>query len=247
MSERLLRLRTRALGKDFPLRDGRDTAMRVLHRLATPSDDGPGRINALVDVNFEVRAGEMVGVVGNNGAGKTTLLKLIAGIYRPSRGEIERRGELALLSGLGVGMVRDLTVRENVYLYGAICRVHRIRIGTIFDEIIAWAELGDFVSAPLRTLSTGMISRLAFSIARHIQAPILLFDEAMSAGDERFRHRCEAHFAALRGGDTSMLMTTHSLDLVERFCERTLWLRSGEQVAFGDTKEVLSAYRRWAT
>jgi ABC-type polysaccharide/polyol phosphate transport system ATPase subunit len=243
----MLRLETRGLGKDFPMRDGRDTAARVLRRLAIARDGAPGRIRALVDVSFEVRAGEMVGVVGNNGAGKTTLLKLIAGIYRPSRGTIERRGALALLSGLGVGMVPDLTVGENVYLYGAICRLHRTRIRDIFDEIIAWAELGDFVSAPLRTLSTGMTARLAFSIARHTDAPILLLDEALTAGDERFRHRCEEHFAACRGRDRAMLMSSHSLELIERFCERTLWLRSGEQMAFGETPAVLAAYRRWAS
>jgi len=247
MSERVLRLRIHGLGKDFPLRDGRDTAARALRRLVTARDGGPGCIRALVDVSFEVHAGEMVGVVGNNGAGKTTLLKLIAGIHRPSRGEIERRGDLSLLSGLGVGMVPDLTVRENVYLYGAICRLHRARIRGIFDEIIAWAELADFVSAPLRTLSTGMTARLAFSIARHNEAPILLLDEAMTAGDERFRRRCEEHFVACRGRDMAMLMTSHSLELVERFCERTLWLRSGEQMAFGETAAVLSAYRRWAS
>ncbi len=246
MSERTLRIRTQRLCKNFTRRYGRGSAVNWFRRLVG-SGDGASQLRALEDISFEAHAGEIVGLVGNNGAGKTTLLKVIAGILRESSGEVERRGRLALLSGLGVGMVPDLTVRENTYLYGAICGLHRTRITERFDEIIDWAELSEFVAAPLRNLSTGMSSRLAFSIARHIDTPIILMDEAMSAGDERFRKRCEAHFESRLHGDTAMVMASHSLELVEKFCDRTLWLRYGKQVDFGATADVLREYRAWVS
>ena len=237
-------IRANGLGKYFARRTGQLTAFSVLRRAVRSHGDDGSVLHALEGITFDVRLRELVGLIGDNGAGKTTLLKTIAGIYRPTRGEVVVRGELGLLSGLGVGMVGDLTVRDNIYLYGSICRLSRERIDALFDDIVAWAELTDFVRAPLRTLSTGMKSRLAFAVVVHIDADVLLIDEALSAGDQRFKQKCDAHLETLRDGDTAALISTHDLTFVERHCRRTLWLRRGVMQAFGPTSEVVAEYQR---
>jgi ABC-type polysaccharide/polyol phosphate transport system ATPase subunit len=198
---------------------------------------------ALNDLNFTVQKGEKIGIVGNNGAGKTTLLKIISGLCLPSQGSVRLNGEAAFLAGLGIGMVEELSVRENVFLYGTIYGLERDKIKQRFSEIIQWAELEDFVDSKLRFLSLGMKTRLAFAIARHIQSDILLWDEALSAGDKNFQKKCEEYFDGAKNSDATFLVATHNLNFVERFCRKTLWLEKGHQVAFGDTVEVLKRYR----
>jgi ABC-type polysaccharide/polyol phosphate transport system ATPase subunit len=201
-----------------------------------------GRLCSLDDINIEVRAGEMVAIVGDNGAGKTTLLKTIAGLYAPTRGRIEVAGEVALLAGLGVGMIDELSVAENIHLYGAVCGLYRRTIRTHFDEIIEWAELEPFVDAELRTLSAGTRTRLAFAIARHIGSDLILMDEAFSTGDKRFQEKCEAFFRGSKAIGRTVLVATHNLEFVKEFCDRTLWLHKGKQMAFGPTSPVLAGY-----
>lgn len=240
------RLAVRGLGKTFPKGTGRVTAFGILRGLLTRGGAAPERLQALEDVSFEVHDGGVLGIVGGNGAGKTTLLKLLAGLYRPTRGEIELRGERVLVSGLGVGMVPDLTVRENTYLYGAICRLDNRRIDGLFDEIVEWAELGDYVGTPVRNLSSGMRTRLAFSITRHVDANVILLDEAESAGDRRFVHKVERYFEERSREKNAVVMVSHSLDVIRRFCDRTIWLRHGQLVAHGPTDEVVARYESWA-
>ena len=241
------RVSCRGLRKDFRIKSGEGTTFGVLKGLLRPRDRDGRRVRALDNVSFDLEAGELVGVIGNNGGGKTTLLKLVAGIYRPTAGSLEVNGDLVLLSGLGIGMLPDLSVRENVFLYGAICRLSRARLAGILDEIIDWAELPHASSVPLRTLSTGMKARLAFAVSMFADAQILLLDEALSAGDQRFERKCNRYFETLQQSDTALLAASHDMGFVTRFCSKTLWLRDGEQAAFGPTDDVLPEYVEWAS
>src|SRR5262249_35156895 len=197
---------------------------------------------ALDDINIEARAGEIIGIVGENGAGKSTLLKTIAAVDHPTAGQVEVQGEVSLLAGLGVGMVDELSVADNIHLYGAICRLHRRTIKQHFQAIVRWAELDGLRDAELRTLSTGMRTRLAFAVAIHIESDVLLIDEAFSAGDKRFQEKCDAFFRESRSLRQAVLLATHNLDFVKAFCDRALWLHKGRQMAFGPTGAVLSRY-----
>jgi ABC-type polysaccharide/polyol phosphate transport system ATPase subunit len=245
MSETTI-LVTEGLVKEFSGGRRQLTLYRLLRsRLGARAASGGVR-RVLDGITIDARAGEIVGLVGENGAGKTTLLKTIAGLYTPTRGRIDVRGEVSLLAGLGVGMVDELSVADNVHLYGAICRLTRRAIKDRFDEIIRWAELEGYVDSELRTLSTGMRTRLAFAIAVHIDSDLLLMDEAFSAGDKRFQEKCEMFFRESRRARQAVLLATHNLDFVKAFCERTLWLHKGKQMAFGPTGAVLSRYLDFA-
>ena len=220
---------------------------RVLKGRLLGDASNSGSFFALNDINIEVFRGEKIGIIGNNGSGKTTLLKVIAGLYGPDKGDIYRKGDAALLTGLGMGMVDELSVEENVFLYGAIYGMDRKKIKEKFHEIIEWAELQNFVGARVKTLSSGMKTRLAFSTTRYIETDIFLLDEALSAGDKTFREKCEDFFKKSRNSDTTFLVATHSLDFVRMFCTKTLWLHMSKQMAFGDTETVLRQYEEFRT
>jgi ABC-type polysaccharide/polyol phosphate transport system ATPase subunit len=246
MSEATVILTTQGLVKEFSGGRRRVTLYRLVRsRLGGGAANGSVR-RALDDINIEARAGEIVGLVGENSAGKTTLLKTIAGLYAPTHGRVYVRGELSLLAGLGVGMVDELSVRDNVYLYGALCRLHRRTIKNRFHEIVQWAELEGFLDAELRTLSTGMRARLAFAIAIHIDSDLVLIDEAFSTGDKRFQEKCDGFFRESKSPDRTVLLATHNLEFVKDFCDRTLWLHKGRQMAFGPTATVLSQYQSFS-
>lgn len=233
-------LAARGLVKTFPHNTAPLTLFRQFERLTRRRADV--RLRALDDLNFEIERGEWVGLVGNNGSGKTTLLKLVAGLYPPSGGTLVVNGSTTLLSGLGIGMIGELTVRENVFLYGALYGISRPQLAQQFDEIIAWAELQEFVYAKFQTLSTGMRSRLAFSVARYAASAIHLQDEALTAGDKDFAAKCHAYYEAARASERTFLIAAHDLNFIARFCGRTLWLAQGKQMAFGETAQVLEQY-----
>ena len=197
---------------------------------------------ALQDLTFEIRRGDKVGLIGNNGAGKSSLLRLIAGLSLPTSGELQVRGQVTLLATLGMGMVDELSLEENVFLYGAICGVDRPVIKANLREIIEWAELQEFAAAKLKTLSTGMRARLAFSTTRHIATEITLMDEVLSAGDRNFRAKCRAVFDDYKNTDRTFIFASHDIDFVRAICDKTLWLDRGCQKAFGDTDSVLDQY-----
>ena len=242
MSERSVTLRTAGLVKVFTPRGHRRTLFRVVRDRLLGRDGHPSHRASLDGIDIEARAGETLGVVGRNGAGKTTLLKTLAGLYVPSAGTLDVRGEVGLIAGLGAGMVDELSVGENVHLYGAICRLSRRTIRGRFRDIIAWAELDGFVDSELRTLSTGMRTRLAFAIAMHVDSAVVLMDEAFSAGDRRFQEKCDRFFQETKSLPRAMVIATHNLQFVRDFCDRTLWLDQGKQMAFGPTAEVLPRY-----
>lgn len=230
------------VSKVFVIKEANRTAFGALKRrlLGGPSDSRV--FFALNDIDFEASKGEKIAVVGNNGAGKTTLLKTIGGLYKPDRGEVRVNGDMLLLSGLGVGMLDELSVRENVFLYGAVYGVDRQKIRDKLGEILEWAELQDFTGAKLKTLSSGMRIRLAFSTLRHFETDIFLLDEAFSAGDKNFKKKYEEVFENHKNSDKTFLIATHDLNFAKTFCAKTLWLHKGRQMAFGETEEVLQQY-----
>lgn len=234
-------IHAQGLGKTFPHSTAPLTLFRQVERLTRRR--GERKLHALDDLNFEIEGGEWVGLVGNNGSGKTTLLKLIAGLYRPTRGTLAVNGSTTLLSGPGIGMVGELTVRENIFLYGALYGIPRSQLARQLDEIIAWAELQEFVYVKFKALSTGMRSRLAFSVSRYAESTIHLQDEALTAGDKEFMAKCYAYYDTAHASNRTFLIAAHDLNFIEKFCGRTLWLAKGRQLAFGDTAEVLKKYR----
>jgi lipopolysaccharide transport system ATP-binding protein len=184
----------------------------------------------------------MAGVIGANGAGKSTLLRLVGGVGRPDEGRIEVRGRLGALLDLGAGFHTELTGRENVYISGVISGLTRAEIRRQFDSIIDFAELDDFVDSPLRTYSSGMIMRLAFAVAAHIEPEILLIDEVLSVGDLAFQEKCLRRIAGFKAQGCTILLVSHNLAEVQRLCDEVLWLSAGELVAHGSAAAVTADY-----
>jgi ABC-type polysaccharide/polyol phosphate transport system ATPase subunit len=216
--------------------------IRVARRYLSSNGSGFEPYFALHQISLDIRRGDKIAVVGNNGSGKTTLLKLIAGLYRPTQGRIDVDGRVLLLRGVGTGMLDELSVAENLFLYGIIYGMERSSIKERFDEVLEWAELTDFASAELRTLSSGMRARLAFSLTRHFDTDIFLLDEAFSVGDKDFRAKYEEVFRNQKNGERTYLIATHDLDFARLFCRQTIWLQKGTLMAFGETEGVLDEY-----
>ena len=242
MSEILPAVRLDGVRKAFRSRGKPRSLYRTLTAWLGRGADADATLLALDGLHFTVAPGERVGVIGDNGAGKTTLLRTIAGLYRPSAGQVEVRGEIALVTGLGIGMLDELSVEDNIYLYGAINGMSREELAERIDEIVEWAELARFRTARLKTLSTGMRSRLAFSAVRHVDAEVYLMDEVLSAGDRNFKVKCEAVFAAFKGNGRTFVVTSHDMEFVKKFCDKALWLRNGRQMAYGEPAQVIEQY-----
>ena len=186
------------------------------------------------DVSFTLEKGDMLGIIGANGAGKSTLLKVVSGIMEPTRGRVRRQGSIAALLELGSGFDGDLTVRENTYLRGAMLGYTRQFMNETYEQIIQFAELSDFQDRPFKQLSSGMKSRLAFSIASLVHPDILILDEVLSVGDGAFRRKSEVKMREIIGSGATTILVSHSLPQVREMCSKVLWLHRGEQVEFGD-------------
>lgn len=197
----------------------------------------------LDDINLEIKKGEFVGIVGRNGSGKSTLLKLLAGIYYPSAGEIIINGSLVPFIELGVGFNMELSGRENVYLNGAILGFSNSEIDAMYDDIVKFAELGDFMDQKLKNYSSGMQVRLAFSIAIRAKGDILILDEVLAVGDAEFQKKCNDYFESLHGKQT-VILVTHSMDNVKKFCDRAIMIENGKIVCEGSPEKVAKAYER---
>ncbi len=198
------------------------------------------------DINFSIEKGDMLGIIGTNGAGKSTLLKAISGIMEPTEGYVKRKGNIAALLELGSGFDGDLTVRENTYLRGAMLGYTRKFMDETYEQIIEFAELKDFQDRPFKQLSSGMKSRLAFSIASLVKPDILILDEVLSVGDGAFRRKSEAKMREIIQGGATTILVSHSISQVRDMCNKILWLHKGEQIEFGDdVKGICDRYQEF--
>src|SRR6266446_2214885 len=197
---------------------------------------------ALTGVSFQVPKGATFGVIGRNGSGKSTALKLVAGIGKPTTGAVRVEGRVSALIELGAGFHPEISGRENVYINGLMLGLSRREIAGRFAEIVRFAELEEFIDAPVKTYSSGMYMRLGFAVAINVDPDVLLVDEVLAVGDEAFTHKCLDKFGEFRRRGKTILLVTHSLNLVERFCDDAVWLDAGQKRADGDPKRVIGAY-----
>ena len=197
---------------------------------------------ALRNIDFEVKKGEVVGIIGTNGSGKSTLLKIIAGIMKPSEGYVETIGTIAPMLELGSGFELEMSGRENIFLNGALMGYSEELINSHFDEIVDFSELHDFINAPIRTYSSGMLARLAFSVATVIRPEILIVDEILSVGDYNFQAKSRAKMMELMEGGSTVLFVSHSMDEIKEICTKVVWLDKGEMKMEGPTEKVCKAY-----
>ena len=201
---------------------------------------------ALKSVSFEVRRGEVLGLIGHNGAGKSTLLKVISGILKPASGTVRLYGNVVPMLELGSGFDMEMTGRENIFLNGAIMGYSEAFLKEKYDEIVAFSEIGDFIDVPLRNYSSGMIARLAFSIAAVVEPEILIVDEVLSVGDANFQEKSKKRMTELMGGGTTVLFVSHNLEQIREMCDRVLWLEHGTVKMYGNAQQVCDAYEEGA-
>ncbi len=197
---------------------------------------------ALKDVSFSVRRGEVMGIIGRNGAGKSTLLKIIAGIMKPTKGTLKVAGNVVPMLELGSGFDYELSGRENIYLNGAILGYTKAYLDSKYQEILDFSELGSFIDVPIRSYSSGMMMRLAFSIATVVNPEILIVDEILAVGDEEFQKKSRARMTELMTGGTTVLFVSHSLSQIREICDRVLWIEDGKAKMLGGAGKVCDAY-----
>jgi ABC-2 type transport system ATP-binding protein len=198
---------------------------------------------ALNNICLEISKGETLGVIGKNGAGKSTLLKVISRVLVPTKGRLQVQGVVSPLLNLGAGFHPELTGIENIYLNAALLGHSRQEIRNKMDEILEFAQIGKFIDAPLRTYSSGMVARLGFSVATSWVPSILILDEILAVGDEEFREKCYIRLTSFQNTETTIILVTHDMTLIEKFCKRAAWLHNGELRYIGDVSAALEAYR----
>ena len=199
---------------------------------------------ALKDVSFEVYKGDSVGLIGLNGSGKSTMLKTIAGVLKPTKGNVSVLGTVAPLIELGAGFDMDLTARENVFLNGALLGYTHKQMEGYYNDIVEFSELENFMDVPVKNFSSGMVSRLAFAIATIGIPDILIVDEVLSVGDFRFQEKCEQRIQNMLDKGTTILFVSHSIDQVQKICNKIVWLEHGSMKCFGNAKEICDEYRK---
>ena len=200
--------------------------------------------NALTDVSFEVKKGEVLGLVGLNGSGKSTMLKIISGIMKPTEGTAEIYGSLSPLIELGAGFDPDLTGRENIFLNGSLLGYSKEFMESIYDEIVSFAELEDFIDVQIKNYSSGMQARLGFAIATVVKPQILICDEVLAVGDYKFQKKCEERIQELMSGETTVILVSHSIEQIRKLCDRVVWLEKGHVRMIGPCEEVCDAYEK---
>ncbi|HLA97259.1 MAG TPA: ABC transporter ATP-binding protein [Anaerolineales bacterium] len=215
----------------------KEYAIRLLQRRLQYED-----FWAVRDVSFQVRSGEAFGIIGRNGSGKSTMLKVIARVLMPTMGRVVTRGKVAPLLELGAGFHHELTGRENVFMNSTLLGRSQKETERLMPEIIEFAEIEDFIDAPLRTYSTGMIARLGFSVASALRPDILLVDEVLSVGDSHFQEKCLARMNSFRAMGTTIIIVSHNMNTIESFCDHALWIDHGQIKSIGNVREVVAQY-----
>ena len=228
------------LYKDFTIYY--DKANTLKERLIRLGKGKKEKREILKGINLEIKKGEVVGLIGVNGSGKSTLLKLMTKIIYPTKGSVETQGKLTSLLELGAGFHPDFSGRENIYFNASIFGLTKKEIDRRLEEIIEFSELGTFIDNPVRTYSSGMYMRLAFSVAINVDAEILLVDEILSVGDQHFQEKCFQKLEELKAEGKTIVFVTHGMGAVKRFCTRAVWLHQGEIKMDGDTKTVIDKY-----
>lgn len=226
----------------FRLSNDRITSLKEFVTTALRGKLQYKEFEALQHISFQVRKGETVGIIGRNGSGKSTLLKIISGIMKPTTGKVIVQGNVVPMLELGSGFDMDLTGRENIFLNGAILGYTEDFLNDKYDEIVAFSELGEFIHAPIRNYSSGMLMRLAFSIAAMVAPEILIADEILAVGDEAFQQKSLARMKEMMSGGTTVLLVSHSLEQIKEVCDRVIWLDHGRIKMAGDVNEVCDAY-----
>lgn len=206
------------------------------------SKDEKRELWALRDINFEVKDGETLGIIGHNGAGKSTLLKILSRITKPTSGKIEIRGRIGSLLEVGTGFHNELSGRENIYLNGAILGMKRTEINQKFDEIVAFSEVEKFLDTPVKHYSSGMYMRLAFSVAAHLDPEVLIVDEVLAVGDMAFQKKCLNKMRDFSETGRTVLFVSHDMQSIARLCQRVIWMKGGKVIADGETNEVIGKY-----
>jgi ABC-type polysaccharide/polyol phosphate transport system ATPase subunit len=223
-------------------RYGRPTLFQLIRGLGQ-SPSQRYSFEALKNVSLKIERGDKVGLIGKNGAGKTTLMRLIHGIYEPNEGSVRVDGKVVAILQLGIGLIGILSVRDNIFFYGAILGMTADEIRAHYDQILAVSELGDFEGAEVRQLSTGMRQRLAFAVAMTVKADVLLLDEVLAVGDQAFRDKCYGYLTEKLSDSVTVLYASHNLASVKEYFPKTIWLENGRLVEYGDTSEVLENYK----
>lgn len=237
-------IRLESVSKSFRLPHNRQSSLKgSLINLVSNGDRTYETQSVLNDISFTIKKGEFFGIVGRNGSGKSTLLKMLAGIYTPTKGKIIINGSLTPFIELGVGFNPELTGRENVYMNGALLGFNESEVTAMYDDIVAFAELERFMDQKLKNYSSGMQVRLAFSIAIRAKSDVLLIDEVLAVGDAAFQQKCYAYFEYLRKQEKTVVLVTHDMSAVERFCNRAALINTGKIMALGEPNTVADAYR----
>ena len=224
-----------------------DEPLNSLKEIFTKAVTGKLKFNeflAMDDVSFNVEKGETLGLIGSNGAGKSTTLKVISGILKPTEGSVITRGNIVPMLELGAGFDLELTGKENIYLNGSILGYSKEYLESKYDEIVEFAEIKDFIDMPIRNYSSGMMARLAFSIASVVQPEILIVDEILAVGDVKFQRKSYKRMQELMSGGATVLFVSHDLDKIEEMCDHVLWLDKGKVKQYGDAKQVCDDYRK---
>jgi len=236
-------LHVKHVSKDFRLpHEKNDSIKSSIVNVFKPKDASADVQHALKDVSFDIKKGEFFGILGRNGSGKSTMLKILAEIYQPTKGEVSTKGKLVPFIELGVGFNPELTGRENIYLNGALLGFSRKEIDARYDDIVAFAELEEFMDQKLKNYSSGMQVRLAFSVATRAEADILLVDEVLAVGDADFQRKCFTFFKSLKKRNTTVIFVTHDMNAVREYCDRAILINEGVISHEGDALEVASEY-----
>jgi ABC-2 type transport system ATP-binding protein len=230
------------LHKDFMLPHSKSSSLKQSAISWLKRDNTTEVQHVLQGIDFEVGKGEFIGIVGRNGSGKSTLLKILAGVYEPTSGGVEKNGSLVPFIELGVGFNPELSGRDNVFLNGSLLGFSRKEMAVMYDDIVEFAELGRFMDQKLKNYSSGMQVRLAFSIAIRARGDILLLDEVLAVGDSEFQKKCHNYFRNVKKSGQTVILVTHSMDMVERYCDRAIMINNGEIEATGAPEDVVAKY-----